>query len=118
VLVPERNTTSGPASSTSSSLSRDAEIRSWSAVPELTVSVLCVVADAEQSAAGLTRPAILIRAWLGLVYLDLNHFIYLAKAAAGDNTTPAGYDRRWPAVGPPGMPAARCSRCRRRIMSR
>jgi hypothetical protein len=27
------------------------------------------------------------------VYLDLNHYIYLARAAAGDPTTPAGYDR-------------------------
>ena len=27
-----------------------------------------------------------------LVYLDLNHYIYLARAAAGDPTTPPGYD--------------------------
>lgn len=40
----------------------------------------------------LYRPEASPQRW---VYLDLNHFIYLARSVAGDPTTPPGYDDLW-----------------------
>lgn len=41
-----------------------------------------------------------------LVYLDLNHYIYLARAAAGDATVPAGYGALLIVVGRPSPPTS------------